>query len=102
MTTIKVGNNNYTEWHVGGDTNGFRWVEVTNGSGKTRLTYNLAAANQMIEIREREDGTKLSKLMFTDDLQLTADQIGGGPTATMVYDLNALAPGSNAQLRVDC
>ena len=74
---------------------------MTNGAGKARLTYNLTATNHQIEIREREDGTKLSKLLFTDDLQMTADQIGGGPQATMTFNLNALAAGSNAQFKVD-
>tara|TARA_R110000868_G_scaffold117600_15_gene312504 strand:- start:10949 stop:12304 length:1356 start_codon:yes stop_codon:yes gene_type:complete len=98
---IKIGNNNYTEWHVGGDTNGYRWVEVTSGSGRSAISYQLAAANHLVEIREREDGTKLSKLLLTDDLQLQASQLSGGPQATLSFSLNALAPGSNAQFRVD-
>ncbi len=98
---IKVGANNYTEWHVGGDTNGYRWVEVTSGSGRAAISYQLAAANHLVEIREREDGTKLSKLLLTDDLQLQASQLSGGPQATLSFPLNALAAGSNAQFRVD-
>lgn len=98
---IKVGVNNYTEWHVGGDTSGYKWVEITSGSGRTAISYQLAAANHQIEIREREDGTKLSKILMTDDLQLQASDIGGGPQATITYSLNTLAPGSNAQFKVD-
>ena len=98
---IKVGTNNYFEWHVGGNTNGFRWVEITSGSGRSAISYQLNAANYQIEVREREDGTKLSKILMTDDMQLTASDIGGGPEATLRYPLNQIAPGSNAEFRVD-
>lgn len=98
---IKVGNNNYIEWHVGGNTNGYRWIEITNGSGRSAISYQLNATNYQVEVREREDGTKLSKILMTDDLQMTADELGGGPEATIRYSLNSLAPGSNAEFRID-
>lgn len=98
---IKVGSNNYFEWHVGDNTNGYKWVEITRGSGRSTVRYDLNATNYQIEVREREDGTKLSKILFTDDLQMSADELGGGPEATLRYSLNGLAPGSNAEFRVD-
>lgn len=98
---VRVGSNNYIEWHVGGNTNGFRWVEITNGSGRSAVSYQLNATNYAIEVREREDGTKLSKILMTDDLQMSAEDIAGGPEATLRYSLNSLAPGSNAEFRVD-
>lgn len=97
---IRVGASGFVEWHTGGTT-GFQWVEVTSGSGRASKTFNLTSGNQQIEIREREDGAKISYLYITNDLQTVASDISGGAMATLSYSLDALAPGSNAYLKVN-
>ncbi len=97
---LRVGANPFTEWHTGG-TSGFQWVEVTRGSGRAATTFNLTSGNQQIEVREREDGAKITYLYITSDLSKEASEISGGDVATLSFNLDALAPGSGAQLKVD-
>jgi len=98
---VIIGNQR-AEWHLGGDTGGYKWIAVTNGSARNPFTFNLAAQNYNIEVREREDGAKLSKLLITDDLNLQASDLqGGGPVATMSFPLNDISPNSNATFLID-
>lgn len=97
---LRVGANPFTEWHTG-VTSGFQWVEVTKGSGRAATTFNLTSGTQQIEIREREDGAKITYLYITSDLSKEASEISGGNVATLTFNLDALAPGANALLKVD-
>ncbi len=97
---LRIGNSGFIEWHTGGTT-GFQWVEVTRGSGRASMVWNLTSGAQQIELREREDGAKLSYLYITNDLSKEASDISGGEVATLSFSLNQLAPGSNAVLKVD-
>lgn len=68
---VKINNTKYYEWHIP-QTNGFEWRKLTETPNMTNVLINLVA-NQpnVLEVRQREDGTSLSKILITEDLNYT-------------------------------
>lgn len=97
---IKVNNNNYIEWHMD-TTNGFEWRKITSGSGKSNITVPIGTSNtNILDIRQREDGTKISKLIFSLDSQIDPRDYASANRGTITYDLTTLV-GTQASLIVD-
>lgn len=65
---LKINNTKYYEWHIA-KTNGFEWRKVSETTNMTNVTFNLNTNEQnVLEIRQREDGTSLAKILLTEDL----------------------------------
>lgn len=98
---VKVGNNNYTEWHTG-TTSGYEWRKVTSTSAMNDISYPIVAGNnQILEMRQREDGAKLSKVVITKDTGINLDDISGGVKVTLSYDLSGLLNNVPATFLID-
>ena len=98
---IRVDGGNYYEWHIS-ETSGFEWREVSTTSNQNDVSLFIGAGNgHILEIRQREDGTKISKVVVTNDPNVNLSDVSNAVTATLTFDLNQIAPGSGATLQVD-
>ncbi len=65
---IKVAGSDTKEWHIRGLTKGFEWREVTHSTAYQDSPFYIAGgANFGVEIRQRDDGLKISKITITND-----------------------------------
>ena len=98
---IKVDNGNYQEWHIP-LTTGYEWREVKNTSAMNPVTFFIPmGAGHMLEIRQREDGTKISKIYMTDDLNFDVSQINLNPKATLTYNIGKLLNTTGIEFKCD-
>lgn len=87
---VKVDNGNYQEWHIP-LTSGYEWREVKNTAAMNPVSFFIpSGAGHIVEIRQREDGTKLSKIFLTDDLNFDISLINLNPKATLTYNIGKL------------
>ncbi len=64
---VKVAGGNMVEWHIK-LTKGFEWREVTTGTQFLDTPFYIAGGvNFGVEIRQRDDGLKISKVTITND-----------------------------------
>lgn len=101
---MKVNNSNFAEWHIP-RTNGFEWKLVTNSTGMNPVNFFIPQGDSnRLEIRQREDGTKLAAVILTDDFSQTPESFELGTSVTLAYDLsNMLNMGpSSVRLEIDC
>lgn len=64
---VKVAGSDTKEWHIRA-TKGFEWREVTNGTNFQDSPFYIAGgATFGVEIRQRDDGLKISKITITND-----------------------------------
>ena len=102
---IKVNNDNYTEWHID-ETSGFEWRMVTQSTGKNAKSFFIAQGDSnRLEVRQREDGAKISNIILTDNLdEQASESFDLGARVTYSFDISSmlnLGVGS-AKLEVDC
>ncbi len=65
---VKVAGSDTKEWHLRSVTRGFEWREVTHTTGFQDSPFYIAGgANFGVEIRQRDDGMKISKIVITND-----------------------------------
>ncbi len=62
---IKVDNNPWVQWHMDVTGNSFQWQNVTDGWNKDATAFHLDAGSHTMQLKVREDGTKLDKFMFS-------------------------------------
>lgn len=73
---VKVAGSDYKEWTID-PTTGFEWKEMTNTPQKLQTEFYLTGSKSyQLEIRQKEPGVKISKVVITSD---------------MTYDPNAMA-----------
>ncbi len=65
---VQIDGGDWIEWHlnVTGE-DAFYWQQVTDGSGKNAVDFDLAAGNHTLKLKVREDGTKIDKIVISDD-----------------------------------
>ena len=64
---VKVAGSDMKEWHIKA-TRGFEWREVTTGTQFLDTPFYIAGGmNFGVEIRQRDDGLKISKVTITND-----------------------------------
>lgn len=100
---VKVDSGNFVEWHIP-VTSGFEWREVTHTSNLNPTNFFIPMGNgHLLEIRQREDGTKISKVIITDDVNFNIADINLNPKATITYDIAGIVgvPGSVFQVDVE-
>ena len=72
----KISGSNYKDWTIGATT-GFQWKELTNTPQQLETDFYLSGGKPyQIELRQKEPGVKVSKVVVTNDL---------------AYDPNAMA-----------
>ncbi len=86
---IKVGNNNYIEWHIP-TTNGFEWRKITSTNNMTPYSVFLAGGVHNVEIRQREDGTKMSLFVITSDQSFSGGDVSLSKMVEVTFDLSSL------------
>lgn len=68
---VKVNNSKYYEWHFG-QTSGYEWKKLTDTTAMNAVTLSLSnSIEHVLEVRQREDGAELAKVILTDDLEFT-------------------------------
>lgn len=97
---IKIDNGSYQEWHIEA-TNGFEWREVTNTSAMNPVNFFIPAGNgHILEVRQREDGTKISRVVISNDPNINLNDVSNAVIATITYDISALV-GVQASFSID-
>lgn len=98
---IRVNQGQYAQWHTG-ETSGFEWREVTDTAAMDPTNFFIPAGNgHTLEIRQREDGTKISKVVITNDPNVNLNDVSDALIGTLSYDLSALLNGVAVQFEVD-
>jgi len=98
---IRVNQGQYAEWHTG-TTNGFEWREVTDTNNMNPMNFFIPAGNgHTLEVRQREDGTKISKVVISNDPNVNLNDVSGALIGTLNYDLSALLGGVAVQFQID-
>ena len=62
-----------TRW---ANTTSWQWDEVNDRHSTMPSHFNLLAGNHTIKVKLREDGTKLDKLLLTNDMNYTPTGVG--------------------------
>lgn len=86
---MRVNNGNYAEWHIP-LTSGYEWREVTATANGNTVDFPLNFGNNTLEIRQREDGTKISQIVLSDDPNVNPASVSAGSIATISYDLSPI------------
>lgn len=85
---LKVAGSQNTEWHIK-TTKGFEWREVTSTTSYLDSPFYIAGGNDYgIDIRQRDDGVKISKITITNDPNFN-------PTATKALKSTISVPLNN-------
>jgi len=97
---VRVNNGNYAQWHVP-VTSGFEWREVTHTTNMSEFTNFIPVGNShRLEVKQREDGTQLQRVIITDDPDINLNEASGNLTVTITYDISALV-GTSATFSID-
>ncbi|MFT6070656.1 MAG: hypothetical protein ACJAT2_001382 [Bacteriovoracaceae bacterium] len=98
---IRVNQGQYAEWHTG-TTQGFEWREVTNTNAMNPMNFFIPAGNgHTLEVRQREDGTNISKIVISNDPNVNLEDVSGALIGTLTYDLSAMLGGVAVQFEID-
>jgi hypothetical protein len=98
---IKINNNNYYTWHIE-QTNGYEWRELSQGTNRDEISLFLASATpNTFEIRQREDGTKISMVVASNDPAINLNDLSTGTRTTLSYSFDQYFPGQNISFEID-
>lgn len=84
---IKIDNQPWVQWHMDVTGSSFQWQNVTDGWDQDTTSFHLDSGHHTMQLKVREDGTKLDKFMFS--------KLG---TSTTVIDVAAQVAASNQEL----
>lgn len=62
---IKVDDSDWVQWHTDLTGSQWQWQDVTSGSDKDRVAFDLSVGEHTLKIKVREDGTKLDKIKIS-------------------------------------
>lgn len=97
---LKVAGSKSIEWHIK-RTKGFEWREVTSTTAYLESTFNITGGSDYgIDIRQRDDGLKISKIIITNASNFTPPP-PKTLKATISVPLNTLSGVSGSMLDVD-
>jgi cytochrome c553 len=88
----------YTTWTIAAVTTGFEWKAVTNGTAAT--TYSLPAGTSTMEIKQRDDGLKISRVIITSDMSFNPT-VNANYKAAIVVPIDALSGVPGAVFKID-
>jgi hypothetical protein len=93
---VQMDNGARFTWHTKrGDKETWVWDQVTNGSKTNLMRFTLTAGTHTLHIGRRENGTKLDKLLITNDLAFVPTEQG---TSVALVDLLHVSTGKPYQL----
>lgn len=97
---IRVDNGNYQEWHIT-QTAGFEWREVSNTANQNPVSFFIPSGNgHILEVRQREDGTKISRFVISNDPNINLQDVSSAVVTTITYDISNLV-GTMATFSID-
>lgn len=97
---LKVAGSQNTEWHIK-LTKGFEWREVTSTTAYLDSPFYIAGGNDYgVEIRQRDDGLKISKITITNDPNFNPTPMKA-LKSTISVPLNTLSGVSGSMLDID-
>ena len=67
---VSMDNGAYSLWDTAlGGTETWIWDKVNNRGGADPVVYSLGAGQHTLIIKQREDGTKIDRILITNDMQ---------------------------------
>lgn len=97
---LKVAGSENIEWHIK-QTKGFEWREVTSGTGYLDSPFYIAGGKDYgVDIRQRDDGLKISKITITNDPGFNPT-VTKAAKSTISVALNTLSGVSGSMLDID-
>lgn len=72
---VAIDDGEWVQWHLTVTNGQWQWQTVTNGFDQTAVTFDLSEGNHTLRIKVREDGTKLDKIVITNDFDLDLDSV---------------------------
>lgn len=98
----KVVGFDYKDWFIG-KTSGYEWREVTNTASKTKTEFYLQSdRSYSLEIRQKEPGVKVSKVLLTSDVDYTPGGTQGAlQKATISISIADISGVSDAYFDID-
>lgn len=100
---VKVAGSDYKDWFIG-TTTGYEWRELTNTSAKLDTEFYISAgSNYKLEIRQKESGLKISKVVITNDLAYdpTSSVSTKLTKATLSVPISSLIGVENSYFEID-
>lgn len=76
------------------------WDQVNNRGGANPVLFTLSAGTHTLRIAQREDGTKLDKLLITDDLGFIPTGTGGNSSSSTGLSSVMGPKGSNVETKI--
>lgn len=97
---VKVAGSETKEWHPGATT-GFQWKEVKHTTSNLDSPFYIAGGtNQGVEIRQRDDGLKISKVIVTNEMNFNP-QSATNTKATISLPINELSGVAGSTFEID-
>lgn len=98
---VKVAGSDTKEWHLKTITSGYQWREVTNGTGFQDAPFYITGGQSVgVELRQRDDGFKVSKIIITNDPNFNPNAVTALKT-TISLPLNTLSGVSGSTFEID-
>jgi hypothetical protein len=99
---VKISGSDYKEWTLDATT-GFQWMELTNTPQKLQTEFYLTGSkNYQLEIRQKEPGVKISKVVVTNDLSYDPNGMAKvNQKATLSASLADITGVSDAYIDID-
>ena len=74
---ISMDNSTYILWdtHPGNEGN-WVWDRVSNRGGSDPVVYHLDAGTHTLVIKNREDGTRIDRILITNDIRIQTNREG--------------------------
>jgi hypothetical protein len=78
---ISVDDGSYALWDTG-QSDSWLWDQVSNRGGSDPVVYHLEAGEHVLTIKQREDGTKIDKIVITNDPAYVPQGLGENQAET--------------------
>ncbi|WP_165440603.1 SdrD B-like domain-containing protein [Rubripirellula amarantea] len=72
---ISIDDGSWVEWHLDVTGDAWQWQTVTDGAAQNAVSFQLESGDHTLRIKVREDGTKLDKIVITNDSQIDLDNV---------------------------
>ncbi|MCG8648894.1 MAG: hypothetical protein MI861_03625, partial [Pirellulales bacterium] len=72
---IAIDDGEWVEWHLTVTDGEWQWQTVTDGGERSNVSFDLEAGSHTLRIKVREDGTKLDKIVITNDADVDLNQL---------------------------
>lgn len=81
---------------------GYQWDQVSNTNATVDMSYDLTAGAHKIEVRQRQDGTRLDQLVVTDIATFNATtDLAPKPINVLKFDVSAAAGAAGTYVELE-